>query len=194
MNLSEYLEMHNIRGYEGHSQQIGEQMELLNELALNAESIMEIGFNVGHSAEIFLSTHSSRKVVSFDIGYQKGYYVGKGFLDLTYPYRHTLIIGDSKKTVPEFTEKTKEKFDLIFVDGGHEYETSYKDLMNCRELAHKDTVVIVDDTVFTKEHEQEYTIGPTQVWLDLTKEGIIHEVGRIEFQAGRGMSWGYYNL
>jgi predicted O-methyltransferase YrrM len=194
MELSQYLELHNIREFEGHSQQLSEQIELLNELALNAESILEIGFNVGHSAEIFLSTHPSRKVVSFDIGFYKGHYVGKGFIDSNYPYRHTLIIGDSKKTVPEFISKTNDKFDLIFIDGGHDYETSFKDLFNCKNLAHKDTVVILDDTVFTKGNEKEYTIGPTQVWLDAIKSNLIIEDGRIEFSVGRGMSWGHYNI
>jgi len=193
MNLSQYLNIHNIHDFEGHSQQIPDQIELLNELSSNATSILEIGFNVGHSSELFLSTHPNRTVISFDIGlYKEGFSVGKRFLDFNYPNRHTLILGDSQITLPEFIHKTDNKFDLIFIDGGHHYNISKSDLLNCKNLAHKDTLLILDDTVFTPGWEKEYTIGPTKVWLEFVSSGFISELGRVEFEKGRGMSWGHY--
>jgi predicted O-methyltransferase YrrM len=41
--------------------------ELLKEYAPHAKRIMEIGFNAGHSADLFLRTNPDAQVVSFDI-------------------------------------------------------------------------------------------------------------------------------
>ncbi len=40
-----------------------------------------------------------------------------------------------------------EKFDLVFIDGGHTYECFLSDLQNCKQLAHEETIVIIDDYV-----------------------------------------------
>jgi len=37
--------------------------------------------------------------------------------------------------------------DLVFIDGGHDYEIAKKDLENCRPLSDHDTIVIMDDVV-----------------------------------------------
>jgi predicted O-methyltransferase YrrM len=193
MDLSQYLKKNNISHFEGHSQQVPKQVELLNFLSLNANSVLEIGFNVGHSAELFLSTHPSRNVLSFDIGQYKGTFVGKEFLDSQYPSRHTLIIGDSTTTLPNYISNNPDKkFDLIFIDGGHSFIVSNSDLVNCQKLAHKDTIVIMDDTVYKTDWQQEYTIGPTVVWLNAINSGFVKEYGKVEFENGRGMSWGKY--
>uniref|UniRef100_A0A6C0H693 Methyltransferase n=1 Tax=viral metagenome TaxID=1070528 RepID=A0A6C0H693_9ZZZZ len=192
MNLSEYLITHNITFYEGHVQQISEQIELLNELSFNSEKILEIGFGMGHSSEVFLSSHPNRIVVSFDDGNYIGYSVGKGFIDLNYPLRHTLILGDSKKTLPNYINKINTTFDLIFIDGGHSYETSKSDLLNCKKLANNNTIVVMDDIILNEDWKQDWTIFPTTVWYESIKLGIIKELGIIEFEKGRGMAWGHY--
>jgi hypothetical protein len=50
----------------------------------------------------------------------------------------------------------------------------------------------MDDTVYTTGMGRTHTGGPTNVWLDGIKSGLIVELGRIEFGVGRGMSWGRY--
>ena len=70
---------------------------------------MEIGFNAGHSAELFLSNNKNINVLSFDIGGHQYVKYGKEFIDNKYPNRHALILGDSVQTVPSFAEKTNIK-------------------------------------------------------------------------------------
>jgi predicted O-methyltransferase YrrM len=83
-------------------------------------------------------------------------------------------------------------FDLIFIDGGHDYNIANADLENCRKLANKDTIVILDDTIYTADWEAEWTIGPTKTWVEHMENGTITEINRVEYQSGIGMSWGKY--
>ena len=86
----------------------------------------------------------------------------------------------------------RKNFDVIFIDGGHEYHVVQADLENCRKLAHKDTIIIMDDTMYTTGWEQGYTTGPTKAWVEFLEKGIIKEIYRADYQIGRGMSWGKY--
>lgn len=194
MNITTFLNSRGIYGYEGHSQQVQEQVkDLINLTNKENINIMEIGFNGGHSAEIFLENNKNLSLTSFDLGVYDSVNVAKEYIDMKYPNRHTLILGDSTITIPEFIEKNKNtKFDFIFIDGGHTYEVAKADLDNCLQLAHAETIVAIDDTIYTRGWEQEYTIGPTKTWIEHIQENKIIEIERKEYCFGRGMSWGKY--
>ena len=153
---------------------------------------MEIGFNAGHSAELFLSSNKNINLVSFDIGDHEYINLGKQFIDKTYPGKHELIIGNSLTTVPEYFKKTNKKFDLIFIDGGHSYEVAKGDLINCKNLAHAKTIVIIDDTINNNEWLYKYNNGPNRAWKELRGMNIINEIGSEDYSPGRGQSWGHY--
>ena len=132
-------------------------------------------------------------VVSFDIGLHEYVEIGKEFIDLKYPGRHELVLGDSVETVVEYAKNNKNtKFDLIFIDGAHEYKTAKADLVNCRALAHKDTVVIMDDTMTELGRMQQWNIGPNIAWMEGQQEGFVEPLGAVNFSHGRGHSWGRY--
>lgn len=159
----------------------------------NKIHIMEIGFNAGHSAEIFLETNKNIHLTSFDLGLNPYVKSAKKFIDNQYPNRHTLIAGNSLKTIPEYVRNNpNRKFDLLFIDGGHDYETAKKDMENCYHLAHKDSIVILDDTVFNENWQEHYNVGPTQVWKENLANNKIIELCRRDYIHGRGMSWGKY--
>jgi predicted O-methyltransferase YrrM len=205
MNITQFLNSHGFDHFEGYTQQDPYQTSHLANLIKSGtfvetetqspsiRNVMEIGFNAGHSAEIFLSNNKEIKLTSFDIGHHPYIVTAKEYIDMTYPGRHTLIIGDSRNTIPSYINSNPNaRFDLIFIDGGHDYEIAKADLDNCSRLAHKETIVILDDTVFTNELETDWTIGPTRTWNEHLSENKIVELNRFCYGRGRGMSWGKY--
>jgi len=69
MSLNDFLKAKNLIIGEGFSQQIPRQTKILKKYACRkkVKNILEIGFNAGHSAEIFLSSNVDVSLFSFDI-------------------------------------------------------------------------------------------------------------------------------
>jgi len=195
MSLDTYIKNKGISVIEGYSQQIPWQIDDLKSLAKNAKTIVEIGFNGGHSSELFLDLNPDSKIVSFDLGVYECVAVGKEYIDAKFPGRHTLILGDSMLTVPKYIQENPNvKFDFIFIDGGHDYSIAKADLYNCKHLATKDTIVAMDDTIFTcYEWIAFYNVGPSKSWKEGLENGLITQIHSNDYISGRGMSWGKYN-
>ena len=114
-------------------------------------------------------------------------------LDNKYPNRLQIVIGESQDTVPLFSERHPHvKFDLIFIDGAHWEPIPKLDLENCRKLAHENTIILFDDTCYSKELKRYWNEYPTKVWTEAIEKNEIVELGRKDFDSGRGMSWGKY--
>jgi len=134
-----------------------------------ARRVAEVGFNAGFSSTAFLMADPHVDVVSFDIGVHDYVPLAKSLVDERFPGRHTLIYGDSRATVPKFARGAMAPFDLLFVDGGHEYETALCDLRNMRSLAHASSVLILDDVNPCTPAGR----GPGNAWRQAITEGWI---------------------
>jgi len=195
MPIKEFLDSKGVNIVEGYSQQIPQQVIDLIQLTKNSLNVMEIGFNGGHSAELFLENNKNINLVSFDLGEHNYILPAKEYIDNVYPNRHTLILGDSRLSVPNYFKNNKGvTFDVIFIDGGHEYHIAKADMYNCFHLAHKDTIVILDDTIFTHNWMEFWNLGPTKTWMENLLDSKIIELGRKEYSIGRGMCWGKYKF
>ena len=206
---------------EGGSYQINAQVARLRELVAKSspKSIMEIGFNAGHSALLFLeNTPPETKVVSFDLGEYAYVFAAKRYIDSVFPGRHTLVTGDSTFTIPNYEDHVAHrmnnpvtapphKFDLIFIDGGHQDDIPLKDIINSRRLARSnETIVAIDDICRVPARHAHYTVEPTKAWEQMVDAGFIHEDGfddyydimtrsndkGVEQCRARGMAWGKY--
>jgi len=101
--------------------------------------ILEIGFNLGHSAAVLLALFQSAEVVSVDIRDSSELHHNAGVLKHRYPDRHALIICDSAK----IGGLGLEPFDAAFIDGAHDLDSILKDIAVCRALGVKD--FLLDD-------------------------------------------------
>ena len=196
-SLEEFFKSNNIEITEGScnntTKQYNELKKICNENS-NANKILEIGFNAGFSAELFLKNTNSY-LYSFDIGEHFNSYLkfGKMFINHKFPNRHTLVFGDSTESIPRFIENNFDiKFDIIFIDGGHDYEIAIADLINCKKLSHSNTILIMDDIVKDERMSAGYTIGPTKAWNNCISNNIILETDYIFICKGRGMTIGKY--
>lgn len=112
----------------------------------------EIGFNCGFSACAFLSVGCI--VQSFDLAVHP--YVDEAYKILKDKFgeRIKLKKADSIAAVPNYKG---EKFDLILIDGGHDFKTCYYDILHMREHAKKNTILLIDDFGGDLKHEREVT-------------------------------------
>ena len=173
----------------GHTGQNDEQVDHLAEMCKGFDDhgdVIETGFNAGHSATVFLE-NTDKNVISFDILEEGNIaYVAKEYIDMTYPNRHTLVVGDSKETVPEF--EFENGICAIFIDGDHSYEGAKADIVNCLDKAGKGTLIIVDDVVRVG-----FPIpGPVKAWDESLLELDILYAGQIDYTLWKGMAWGYF--
>lgn len=83
---------------------------------VNPSSILEIGFNIGHSASLWLHL-STAKLVSIDISCKQETIDASFVLRNRYPDRFFFLFGDSKSLRNNPPEQ--QPYDLIFIDGGH---------------------------------------------------------------------------
>lgn len=107
--------------------------------------VAEIGFNAGVSASFYLS--KGYDVTSFDLGFHSYCFYAKLWIDKKYPNKHTLINGSSFRSIPTYWGFSDRKFDIIFIDGDHTFFGAYWDIINCKNISHPDTLVILDNVV-----------------------------------------------
>ena len=113
--------------------------------AMNAKSYMEIGVNMGHSLHYILqSVPTVKEVLAFDLCDKstkpaweeiKQRYSNRVKLDL--------ICGDTLNTLNKNLKNRK--FDVIHIDGGHEFKYCYNDIIKSKKFATPETLVIIDD-------------------------------------------------
>ncbi|CAN5554247.1 hypothetical protein BH09ACT8_BH09ACT8_18780 [soil metagenome] len=137
-----------------------------------ARMIGEIGFNAGFSTSAFLSANPDTRVVSFDLGEHAYTRTAKKLIDKKFPGRHTLICGDSTKTVPDYRSKNPDLyFDLAFIDGGHDYDVAIADIMNMKAFCTPKSAVVIDDlTPWLSWGE-----GPFRAWTEAIEQGAVHQ-------------------
>lgn len=139
--------------------------------------VMEIGFNAGHSSYLFLSARPGVEVVSFDLGEHDYLDMVKELIDRRFPGRHQLVKGDSRQTVPAYAAAHPDaSFDLVYIDGGHDYEVAKADVANCAALSGPRSLVLMDDL----EPGRDYGVGPVRAWREAIADGLLDETVLVE--------------
>mmetsp|Transcript_103972 Transcript_103972/g.294583 ORF Transcript_103972/g.294583 Transcript_103972/m.294583 type:complete len:259 (-) Transcript_103972:63-839(-) len=107
--------------------------------------VCQSGFNYGASAYAFLCA-GNVAVHSFDEAYWPYVRRASEIVDVRFPGRHTLTVGDSGATVPAAAAVLPPGYcDMVLVDGGHETEEVFNDIVNFRPLTKPGALVLVAD-------------------------------------------------
>ena len=107
-----------------------------------ALDILEIGFNAGHSALLYLIANPYSKIHFFDLGEHKYSRACFDYLNSKFPGRLSVVWGDSTITMPQTPDRL---YDFIHIDGGHTRIVAESDFYNCKSLAKKNALVMIDD-------------------------------------------------
>lgn len=99
---------------------------------LKPKSIFEIGFNLGHSASMWLHLSESR-LLSIDVSDKPETLYSSEVLKSKFKNRFTFIRTDSYVAYP-LLEKLAGEFDLCFIDGGHLEPDVMNDIQLCKDL------------------------------------------------------------
>lgn len=175
-----------------------ENMEQVNYYAQVAKqswikTVCEIGFAAGHSTIIYLESNPNIKVYSFDdFGKPHIANYSLNYITARYPGRLLLTKGDSTQTVPQFARQNPHiKCDLISVDGAHDGQYPWKDLVNMRKMAASRNVVLADDYLEVKDlpHPNvKYFKAVNDAWQ---KAGEVEMIRTIETKASKSVFRGY---
>ncbi len=114
--------------------------------ASGGSSMLEIGFNAGHSCLLALTSNPDLRYVGVDIGYHAYTRPCFEFLRSVFGDRVQLLIGDSREVVPALRLRPNLAFDRFHVDGGHETGIAFTDISNVISLCRDRDVILIDDT------------------------------------------------
>ena len=114
------------------------------------KKMIEIGFNAGHSASIFLHALPKDSIfLPFDLCEHSYTKECHNYLQTKYPQLHPMMEGDSMKTLPAFINQHPSEigtYDVVHVDGGHSQEVCISDLNGAHLLLKPGGILILDDT------------------------------------------------
>ena len=116
--------------------------ENLLQVARQACNVLEIGFNAGHAALLFLLANPLSRVTCIDRMDHPYTQDCFDYLAAAFPGRLRLIAGDSLDVLPTLRG---EYFDLVHLDAG-KHRTIEADLTAIRGIVHADHVIAIDDT------------------------------------------------
>lgn len=114
------------------------------EALFGRKSLLEIGFNAGHSALTYLYTNPNGRYVGIDLASRRYELASAEWFKKHYGDRFVLHAGDSTKVLPEIEDQIGQ-FEAIHVDGGHTFEVAFTDIWNCYRRLSYTGVMIVDD-------------------------------------------------
>jgi len=180
-DLRKYLKKKGYTSFEGSCYNQTDQQELLKYLIKGKESGLEIGFNAGDSAYLFLQ--QGVQLTSCDIFRHKYCYDACDFLRDKYNGKFFIIKGDSRIVLPTI----KDKYDFIYIDGNHSYPVVKQDLKNIVKLCHENTLIIIDDYVVESDNIRGYNEGVIQGVAEFDEFNVL---GQKDFGIGRGLIWG----
>ena len=110
----------------------------------SGSTLLEIGFNAGHSALLALTINPDLIYVGVDICHHPYTRPCFEYLKGLFGDRVRLHAGDSRDVLPVLRDERR-IYDIIHVDGGHNFYIAHADLRNVIDLAAGGATLLFDD-------------------------------------------------
>jgi hypothetical protein len=117
--------------------------------------VLEIGFNAGNSALIFLMANPNCKLYAIDLCCHSYVKDCVDYLNKNFNNRVTLFEGNSLQIIPEFDTELCKNIFIYHIDGWHAEEGIRKDLKNCFSLYENNAMKNKDKNENENENENE---------------------------------------
>jgi predicted O-methyltransferase YrrM len=151
--------------------------ELLFKLSnkFRANNILELGSSLGISTSYLAKANSSSKVYTFEGDPEVAKWAKNNFEALQLR-NIQLIEGEFSQTLPDFLKKSGLMFDLVFLDGNHQFQATKDYVELLLKFTNNDTVWILDDIHWSKGMEEFWSWLQTHknfnVTVDLFQVGL----------------------
>ena len=144
------------------------------------KTICEVGFNVGHSAAVWLLANPTLTVYTFDVFNHRMSMSALRYLQAKFPSRIVPFKGDSLQRVPR---EELPQCDVVHIDGRHSYEHVVQDLVNMQQHASPHALYIFDDQCNRSRcyhpgavESVMFAGGPTLAVCDLVQSQLLQPV------------------
>tara|TARA_B100000787_G_scaffold84049_1_gene61865 strand:+ start:413 stop:1093 length:681 start_codon:yes stop_codon:yes gene_type:complete len=184
-NLLEFLrensncEVGGYRIYDGignHSLQNPEELTWLVEKLQNInnkrknkfQTFLEFGYAHGLTNTIINKFFNFKKIVTVDIVSQEGQSKESFFSNLRFK-NIILIAGNSESQFVKEQVSLNAKYDLTFIDGGHEYKIVKNDFkIACKNMSKNATIVFHDIDATSCD-------GPKKLWNEIKRDNLLNK-------------------
>jgi predicted O-methyltransferase YrrM len=116
--------------------------EICQKLPIDAK-VLEIGVFDGSSALLMLMAHPTIHIIGIDICENDYPETAVAVLNRQFANRYTLVRGSSGEEINRLPAGSR--FDLVHIDGDHNYEGINSDILNVRNFVDDKTIVVLDD-------------------------------------------------
>lgn len=158
------------------------QAQYYSQLVANDASIRticEVGFNVGHSAAVWLTASPRVRLETFDLFSSAHSQAALAHITSRFPGRVSAHKGNSLLTVPAAAGRLSAPCDLVVIDGRHEFEAVVHDFISLAALAAPSALYLFDDICdHTRcedwaEGNAIHMGGPTLALCELRRAGLL---------------------
>mgnify|MGYP001171827709 CR=1 FL=1 len=151
--------------------------------AKNADVMVEIGVNGGHSTLLALESNLNLKYYGIDVCCHSYATAAMLFLKEHYADRTTFIKGDSQKVLPKLFDlhpELKDKQIAWVIDGGHQIEIASSDLKNIIKLGKPGEFILFDDYASNSSFELMFFNEVLNGTISIEKEFKVQAVLKIK--------------
>lgn len=113
--------------------------------ALGGSTLLEIGFNAGHSCLLALTMNKDLQYTGVDLGNHTYARPCFEYLKSAFGDRIHVHFGDSREVLPVLRAQGL-VYDLVHVDGGHGWNVMQADLLTSFDLCRDGSALMMDDT------------------------------------------------